>query len=207
MVEAHGRLQRVPVAARSIPVCAQPDSLTFLSRGHGWLAGISRIVYCWAGNRAGAPGSEASAASGPRGALSSAQLARRSPNFLSSRWGGVPLIRWLLIVPCALLIGCGESSPTEQVRETATKLADDARAGRWGDYCAGTTDPDTCQQAVVDSVSIGLNPSSLVPSKQVVDGMTVEVDGDRAIVNATAAEDAVYVRRGDRWLFVWITDE
>jgi hypothetical protein len=113
-------------------------------------------------------------------------------------------LRWSLAVPLILLIGCGDKlSPSEQVRQTATELAEDGRAGRWGDYCSGTTDPLACEQAVMQSVTIGVNPSSFFPSEDVLDGMRVKVNGARAVVDATAAEDAVYVRRGDRWLFVW----
>jgi hypothetical protein len=109
----------------------------------------------------------------------------------------------IALVALALLAGCGETSPAEQVRQTATDLAEDGRAGRWGDYCSGTTDPLACEQAIVESVAIGVNPSSFFPSKDVLDGMRVKVTGTRAVVDATTAEDAVYIRRGDRWLFVW----
>lgn len=109
----------------------------------------------------------------------------------------------IIIIATAIMVGCGSQSDEDQVRDTAQQLAADARAHRWGDFCSKTTSPDDCVEALAGAEALGVDVADYVPSDEAAKNMKVTVEGDRATVDATAAKDAEYVRRGDRWLFVW----
>jgi hypothetical protein len=108
-------------------------------------------------------------------------------------------------VVLGLLIGCGgePEDPTAQVREAVSSLAENARAGEWSDFCAGTTDPEACGQNVVAAQAMGVSLEDFAPTSDVLDGARIKVEDDRATVDATAGENALYVRRDGRWLYVW----
>jgi hypothetical protein len=112
----------------------------------------------------------------------------------------------LLAMAVSLLVGCGGSTPEDQVRDAARQIAEDGRANRWGDFCAATTDPDQCQVSAAALKAAGVNAAEFIPSSDLLENATIKVNGDRATVDATAGEDAEYVRNGDRWLFVWRTN-
>lgn len=115
-------------------------------------------------------------------------------------------MRALIAVALAavLVAGCGSGQTDEQqVKDTVLELAEHGREHRWGDFCALTTNPDGCAEALVMLEAAGVDAGEFIPSDDVAEEMTVRVDGDRAVVDATAGEDAEYVRRGDGWVYVW----
>jgi hypothetical protein len=114
-------------------------------------------------------------------------------------------VRYLLatIIMLLALAGCGETSDEDQVRDAARQLGEHAQAHQWGDLCAATTEPDKCREALLMLEALKVDVNDYIPSSDLVDDAKVTVDGDRATMDATAAEDAEYVRRGDRWLLVW----
>lgn len=110
----------------------------------------------------------------------------------------------VLAVLATFAAGCGSSpSDEDRVRDTVRQRLADAHAHKWGDYCAATTKPKACSEAVASSMALGVDPAELVPSDRLIDNMRITVNGSRATVDATAAKDAEYVRRGDEWLSVW----
>lgn len=109
-----------------------------------------------------------------------------------------------ILIAAAALIGCGGGpSDEQQVRDTAKQLAEHGRESRWGDFCALTTDPDGCMEALAALEAAGVDAAEFIPSDELADKMTVRVEGDRATVDGTEGEDAVYLRRGGDWLYVW----
>jgi hypothetical protein len=116
-------------------------------------------------------------------------------------------VRYLTAIAVVAIVGVagcgGGTSDEDQVRESAKQLAGHAREHEWGDFCAGTTEPDECTKALAGLEAIGVDAADYIPSDEVADRAKVTVNGDRATMDATADEDAEYVRRGDRWLLVW----